>query len=77
MDTPQHCPKCNGHMVQGFVLDNTYGSHDVSQWAQGAPVKSLWVGTKLPQHEMVPIGAYRCEACGFLEFYARSEFAAQ
>lgn len=71
-----HCPKCNGRMVQGYVLDNTHGAHDVSQWAEGEPVKSLWVGTKLPKQAMLPIGAYRCEYCGFLEFYARHEFGA-
>jgi hypothetical protein len=62
-------------MEQGFVLDNTYGARVVSQWAAGAPVKSFWVGTKPPDDKLVPIGAYRCASCGFLELYARQEFA--
>jgi len=64
-------------MEQGFVLDNTYGARIVSQWALGAPLKSFWVGTKLPDDTLVPIGTYRCSACGFLESYARQEFAAK
>lgn len=71
------CPKCDGRMEQGFVLDNTYGGRLVSQWAPGAPQKSFWLGTKLPDDELIPIGVFRCEQCGFLESYARNEFAAQ
>lgn len=70
------CPKCNGEMDQGFVLDMTYGSRLVSQWAPGAPAKSFWSGTKLPEQKLIPIGVFRCQACGFLESYARDEFAA-
>jgi predicted nucleic-acid-binding Zn-ribbon protein len=75
--TSQSCPKCNGHMEQGFVLDNTYGARVVSQWAAGAPQKSFWSGTKLPDEKLIPIGTFRCSSCGYLESYARQEFAAQ
>ena len=71
------CPKCDGQMEQGFVLDNTYGGRLVSQWAPGAPSRSFWTGTKLPEEGLIPIGVYRCQACGFLESYARSEFSAK
>jgi len=74
---PQLCPKCGAGMEQGFVLDNTYGARIVSQWAAGAPLKSFWTGTKLPDEKLVPIGTYRCSSCGFLELYARQEFAAK
>ena len=73
----QRCPKCGSGMEQGFVLDNSYGTRVVSQWAAGAPLKSIWMGTKLPDPNLVPIGAYRCSSCGFLEQYARQEFAAK
>ena len=63
-------------MAQGFVLDNMYGGSVVSKWAAGAPMKSFWVGTKMPDEALIPIGAYRCSSCGFLELYARHEFAA-
>lgn len=75
--TPDQCPKCNGQMEQGFVLDFTYGTRLVSQWVAGAPEKSFWVGTKLPTEKLTPIGTFRCTSCGFLESYARPEFAAQ
>ena len=71
------CSKCNGNMEQGFILDNTYGARVVSHWAAGAPQKSFWVGTKLPDVELIPIGAFRCSSCGYLESFARPEFAAQ
>lgn len=72
----QRCPKCESGMEQGFVLDNTYGARIVSQWAAGPPLKSFWAGTKLPDEKLIPIGTYRCSSCGFLESYAREEFAA-
>ena len=75
--TPQQCPKCDGQMEQGFILDMTYGARLVSQWAAGAPVKSFWTGTKLPEDKLIPIGAFRCASCGYLESYARDEFAAR
>jgi len=74
---PEHCPKCRGHMKQGFVLDVTHGGRGISQWAAGTPQKSFWVGTKLPEEKLIPIGVFRCESCGFLESYAREEFAPQ
>jgi hypothetical protein len=64
-------------MEQGFVVDHTYGGHVVSQWAKGAPVKSFWTGTRLPEDKPVPIGTYRCSSCGYLEAYARREFTAE
>lgn len=72
------CPRCRGSMRQGFVVDHTEGlGRVVSHWAAGAPVKSLWAGTKLPATTLIPIGTYRCSDCGYLESYARPEFAPQ
>jgi hypothetical protein len=64
-------------MEPGFVFDFTHGARLVSKWAPGPPKKSFWVGTKMPEQKTIPIGAFRCESCGFLEHYARPEFAAQ
>ena len=75
--TPNHCPKCKSFMEQGFVLDTTYGGAIVGQWSAGAPVKSFWTGTKTPAGEPIPIGTFRCSSCGYLEAYARKEFAAK
>ena len=78
MTVSAKCPKCSGLMEQGFVLDNTdrAGGSLVSQWAKGAPVTSFWFGiTKRPDAQL-PIGTFRCSSCGYLEAYARQEFAA-
>lgn len=71
-----NCPKCNGEMEQGFVLDMTYGAQRVSEWVRGAPEKSFWTKIKAPATGRIPIGTLRCTSCGFLESYARPEFAA-
>ena len=78
MATSHQCPKCKSGMEQGFVLDHTQGARQVvSHWAAGAPLKAFWSGTKLPDEKLVPIGTYRCSSCGYLEQYARPEFAAK
>jgi len=72
----QICPKCQGEMEQGFVLDNTYGERIVSHWSSGQPKKSFWTGTKLSEDKQIPIGTFRCKDCGYLESFARPEFDA-
>ena len=75
-DTPDRCPKCSGEMQRGFVLDNSYGARLISHWVPGGPEKSFWNGTKWTDEEThIPIAAFRCASCGFLESYARAEFA--
>ena len=69
------CPKCNGDMVQGWIMDVVPSGRTVSEWAPGPPRESFWTGTLLPDSAPVPIGAFRCSGCGFLESYARHEFA--
>jgi predicted nucleic acid-binding Zn ribbon protein len=74
---PMRCPKCDGAMEQGFVMDFTHGSRLVSSWVPGPPMKSFWFGTQMPAERLVPIGAFRCTRCGFLESYARDDLAPQ
>ena len=72
------CPKCNGEMVQGFIVDHHAGGKRlVSNWVEGAPEKSFWVVTKVPADKCIPVGTFRCSGCGFLESYAQPEFAAK
>ena len=73
------CPKCNGEMTQGFTADFafTQGVVVVSTWVEGPPKKQLWSGTKTEMLRKLPIATFRCESCGFLETYARKEFAAK
>jgi Domain of unknown function (DUF6487) len=75
--TPSQCPKCSGPMEQGFVLDVSEHARTVSHWLPGRPEKSFWMGTRTADGSHVPIGTYRCRSCGFLESYARFEFAAR
>jgi hypothetical protein len=76
-DSALMCPKCRSNMEQGFILDHTYGARLIGYWAAGAPEKSFWMGTKLPKEKLVPVSVFRCSGCGFLESYARPEFATQ
>lgn len=75
-DRSTTCCKCDGQLVQGFVVDHTYGGLAAGEWGPGAPIPSFWTGTKRPA-ETLPIGAFRCSSCGFLEFYAGQEFGRQ
>jgi Domain of unknown function (DUF6487) len=72
------CPKCNGEMAQGFIFDyHAGGKRLVSTWVEGAPEKSFCRVTKIPAEKCLPVGVFRCSGCGFLESYARPEFAAK
>ena len=72
------CPRCKGEMVQGFVPDYySHAANFVAQWHEGQPKKSFWTRTKTPSTKGIPIGAFRCRQCGFLELYADPKFAAQ
>ena len=65
-------------MIQGFVPDYySHGALRIGSWHPGQPKKSFWSKTKEPIAEGLPIGAFRCEKCGFLEFYADAKFEAQ
>ena len=72
------CPKCQSALVQGFIPDYAPNNAKyVSSWVEGQPQKSWWEWTKVPFGGGVPIAAFRCEGCGYLEFYADEKYAAQ
>jgi hypothetical protein len=75
--TTINCPKCETIMIRGFIPDFAYGATLVGSWHQGSPKKSFWRRTKASFRAGVPIGAFRCQDCGFLEFYADEKFTAQ
>jgi uncharacterized Fe-S cluster-containing MiaB family protein len=58
-------------MVEGFILDQTYGANLVSRWVAGVPEKSFFKVTKTAGKEQRTIETYRCPMCGYLESYAR------
>ena len=42
MEFHNQCPKCNGEMKQGFILDHKdYASCVVAKWQPGEPQKSF------------------------------------
>ena len=66
----RECPKCRGTMVEGFAVDQQFGTIGQSSWAPGPPQQSFWRGLDVADDQLVPITVYRCRACGFLESYA-------
>jgi predicted nucleic-acid-binding Zn-ribbon protein len=74
-DGQQQCPKCNGRMEQGFILDKGLNAQYISRWAAGQPENSFFTVTKVSESQAIPIGAFRCSSCGYLESYARYEFS--
>lgn len=73
---PTRCPKCNGEMVQGFTFESEGPWRMVIAWVEGAPKRSFLQSAKVPADKCIPVGTFRCSECGFLESYARQEFAA-
>jgi len=78
-ELPQVCSRCGGAMEEGFTATistprNLY-PHYLGRWAPGAPVKSFLFGLWLPR-KLLPTRTFRCASCGYLESYAREEFAA-
>jgi hypothetical protein len=70
-------------MVPGFITDFAHGAALIPQWADGTPVRASFFGFKFCKNQispptrdqMIPIRTFRCSSCGYLESYARDEFA--
>ena len=67
-----NCPKCDGSMAEGFIVDQGYGAAHVSTFQAGEPRKSFWTGLKESKDDQIAITTLRCNRCGFLENYAKS-----
>ena len=76
-ESKSRCPKCDGEMAQGFIVDWNLAGLRVCTWVEGAPEKSSLTGTKVPTRNCIPVGTFRCSGCGFLESYAQPDFAAK
>ena len=69
------CPKCQGRMEEGWIMDSSGGAPVQTQWVQGGVERKpiLW-GTfdeiVLQGKTRKPLTAYRCVECGFVELYA-------
>ena len=71
MQPVSDCPKCGGRMVEGFVIDEGYGTAHVSTWQEGEPRRSIWTGVKKSREDQAKVTTWRCGRCGYLESYAR------
>jgi hypothetical protein len=61
-------------MILGFVADRFhFASVGTSHWIEGAPEHSFWTSIKKLEPAL-PIGTYKCRACGFLESYSSAEY---
>lgn len=68
------CPKCGKFMNRGHLPDYANGNVVVLQavWAPGDPEpRRFQTGIKAHPGTEIPLAAYRCSTCGFIEFYAR------
>jgi predicted nucleic-acid-binding Zn-ribbon protein len=66
------CPKCAKPMERGHVPDAGYGQVIQSKWAPGDAVpRRFFGGIQYDVNEQIPMMAYRCPACGYVELYAR------
>ena len=68
------CQKCSGEMERGYLHE--------SSWVKWQPTNSAlfnalsWNIFTLPgEKQYVPVATFRCQSGGFLEIYARDEFA--
>jgi predicted nucleic-acid-binding Zn-ribbon protein len=68
------CPKCNGTMIRGFIVDHLGRGQWLSNWSEGTPQRSYWTGLKVNDADSIAVGTFRCSVCGYLESYARPEF---
>ena len=67
------CPDCKGIMVEGFILDLTYGGQLVPRWIRGKPETSVWRGVKSSGKECYQVATFRCVQCGYLRSYGIEE----
>lgn len=72
-ESPLAWGECGGARVQGFLLDKTRVGREVIEWIPDSPQRSFWTGVKLPD-DALPLGAFRCSQCGYVEFYADEVF---
>jgi hypothetical protein len=66
------CPKCQGHMEEGYLMDQGDNAPGQSHWRtkESAPRKVLGFITLQQAKTMLAVTTFRCEKCGFLESYA-------
>jgi predicted RNA-binding Zn-ribbon protein involved in translation (DUF1610 family) len=66
------CPKCQKTMEEGHIPDIGRNRATQSVWSQGhAERYRFFGGIKFKPKEQIPLTAYRCPSCGYVELYAK------
>ncbi len=74
MKVTDKCAKCGGAISEGLILDRGhYNAKQQQVWVEGAPEESFWKGLQTSGKQAFHVRAYRCDECGFLEFYTAEE----
>ena len=64
------CFHCGVAMDPGYLADGGHGLNvEVAKWVGGAP-DVRWHGLSTEGHDQIPLSAYRCAKCGYVEFRA-------
>ena len=65
------CPRCHKTMEPGHIPDLGHGVVAQSSWVAGLPqVRRFLGGIRYDKKALVPMTAYRCPRCGYVELYA-------
>ena len=70
-NTTPRCPKCQKTMERGHIPDKTRNQVNPAAWAPGAPERQRFFGgIRFSSKEQLPLSAFRCPGCGYVELYA-------
>ena len=64
------CPKCDGAMTVGVVLNGLQGGQLMPCWVEGIPEQTYFGNLKLRNVRAMPVSSFRCGACGYIELFA-------
>ena len=72
--TTPHCPKCQKTMERGHIPEKGRNQVTETGWSPGAPEHQRFLGgIKFRPKEQLPLTAFRCPGCGYVELYAPSD----
>jgi predicted RNA-binding Zn-ribbon protein involved in translation (DUF1610 family) len=70
--TSFRCPKCQKTMEEGHIPDMGRNRATQTAWSHGrAERQRFFGGIKFKPKEQIPLTAYRCPSCGYVELYAK------
>ena len=81
LEDEKRCTVCGGKIEEGYILDIiqniffniTVAQHKPPRWVKGKLEKTMWGNIAFSDRPNFYMGAFRCENCGHLEFYATGE----